>query len=176
MPHQVRGDEAELFRRYGDWLVRLTRLRLQFSEALAEDAAAFAWLQLCRVQPERTESLPGWLLIVALHEGYRLLRQAGREPLAEDVCRQGPGGRRRRRASPRRGARRGSRRRAVGGRAAGGAALPGRSALASPTGARAQGGGLPLPGDYGGPRRDLHERNRHVTEGRAELRQLGHAA
>jgi DNA-directed RNA polymerase specialized sigma24 family protein len=44
--------------------------------------------QLCRTQPERTENLPGWLRVVALHEGFRLLRQAGREPLAEDACRQ----------------------------------------------------------------------------------------
>src|SRR4051794_20196242 len=84
----LRGDEAELFRRHGDWLVRVTRLRLQCTPELAEDAAAHAWLQLCRTQPERTEKLPGWLRVVALYEGYRLLRKAGCEPLFEDVCRQ----------------------------------------------------------------------------------------
>ena len=55
--------------------------RLRCSEALAEDACAHAWLQLCRTQPERTENLPGWLRVVALYEGYRLLRQVRREPL-----------------------------------------------------------------------------------------------
>jgi RNA polymerase sigma factor (sigma-70 family) len=88
MTCQLRGDEAELFRRYGDWLVRVTRLRLQCAEALAEDACAHAWLQLCRTQPERTDSLPGWLRVVALHEGFRLLRKGARELPAEDVCRQ----------------------------------------------------------------------------------------
>jgi RNA polymerase sigma factor (sigma-70 family) len=83
----LRGDESELFRTHNDWLVRLTRRRLRCSWALAEDACAHAWLQLCRSQPER-ENVIGWLRVVALHEGLRLLRQAGREPLAEDVCRQ----------------------------------------------------------------------------------------
>jgi Sigma-70 region 2 len=86
--HALRGDEAELFRRHADWLVRVTRHRLRCSEALAEDACAHAWLQLCRTQPERTQNLPGWLRVVALHEGLRLLRLAGREPLADDVGRQ----------------------------------------------------------------------------------------
>src|SRR6266480_4521194 len=73
----LRGDEAELFRRHGDWLVRVTRLRLQCTQELAEDAAAHAWVQLCRTQPERTEKLPGWLRVVALYEGYNLLRKVG---------------------------------------------------------------------------------------------------
>jgi DNA-directed RNA polymerase specialized sigma24 family protein len=84
----LRGDESELFRRHHRWLMRVTRRRLRCSEALAEDACAHAWLQLCRTQPERTVNLPGWLRVVALHEGFRLLRQAGREPLAEAVCKQ----------------------------------------------------------------------------------------
>src|SRR4051794_7695522 len=84
----LRGDEAELFRRHGDWLVRVTRLRLQCTQELAEDAVAHAWVQLIRTQPERTDKLPGWLRVVALYEGYSLLRKQNREPLAEDVCRQ----------------------------------------------------------------------------------------
>jgi RNA polymerase sigma factor (sigma-70 family) len=86
--HPLRGDEAQLFRRHADWLVRLTRHRLRCSQALAEDACAHAWLQLCRTQPDRTKNLPGWLRVVALHEGLRLLRVAGREPLVEEVCNQ----------------------------------------------------------------------------------------
>src|SRR4051794_2902181 len=87
----LRGDEAELFRRHGDWLVRVTRLRLQCTQELAEDAAAHAWVPLCRTQPERTDKLPGWLRVVALYEGYQLLRKQTREPLVEDVCRQEAG-------------------------------------------------------------------------------------
>ena len=41
----LRGDEAELFRRYGGWLMRVTRCRLGCSVALAEDACAHASLQ-----------------------------------------------------------------------------------------------------------------------------------
>jgi RNA polymerase sigma factor (sigma-70 family) len=81
----LRGDEAELFHHHADWLVRVTRHRLRCSEALAEDACAHAWLQLCRSQPERTQNIAGWLRVVALHEGLRLLRLAGREPLVEEV-------------------------------------------------------------------------------------------
>jgi DNA-directed RNA polymerase specialized sigma24 family protein len=87
----LRGDESELFRRHHRWLMRVTRRRLRCSETLAEDACAHAWLQLCRTQPERTVNLPGWLRVVALHEGFRLLRQAGREPLAEALQTAGRG-------------------------------------------------------------------------------------
>ena len=80
-----------MFRRYHDWLVRVTRHRLRCSEPLAEDACAHAWLQLCRSQPDRTKNLPGWLRVVALHQGLRLLRLAAREPLAEDVWSHDPG-------------------------------------------------------------------------------------
>jgi hypothetical protein len=62
-------DEAEVFRRPADWLVRVTRHRLRRSGALAEDACAHAWLELCRSEPERTQNLLGWLRVVALHEG-----------------------------------------------------------------------------------------------------------
>lgn len=82
----LRGDEAELFRRYGGWLIRVTRYRLGCSDALAEDACAHAWLQLCRTQPKRTEALPSWLRVVAFNEGLRLLRKAPWcEPLDKPV-------------------------------------------------------------------------------------------
>ena len=59
----LRGDEAEPFRRYGGWLMRVTRCPLGCSVALAEDACAHASLQLCRTQPPRTDSLPSWLVV-----------------------------------------------------------------------------------------------------------------
>jgi hypothetical protein len=40
-------------------------------------------MAFCRGQLARFQS---WLGVVALHEGARLLRLAGREPLAEEVC------------------------------------------------------------------------------------------
>jgi hypothetical protein len=74
-PLRLRGDEDELFRRHNERLVRTIRRRLNCAEAVAEDASALAWLQLCRTQPERTERLFGWLGVVAFHEGLRLLRE-----------------------------------------------------------------------------------------------------
>jgi len=57
MTCQLRGDEAELFRRYGDWLLCVTRLRLQCPEALAEDGAPTPGSSSAAPSP----SLPGWL-------------------------------------------------------------------------------------------------------------------
>jgi RNA polymerase sigma factor (sigma-70 family) len=77
--------EAErLFRDHGDGLVRAIRRRLRCGDALAEDACAFAWLQLWRTRPASRERIFGWLYVVALHEGLRLLRACARELSAED--------------------------------------------------------------------------------------------
>jgi RNA polymerase sigma factor (sigma-70 family) len=76
-----RGDEPELFRRHHERLLRLVARDTCAPPALAEDACAFAWLQLLRHQPER-ERIVGWLRVVARHEALRLLRQQwGTRPL-----------------------------------------------------------------------------------------------
>jgi RNA polymerase sigma factor (sigma-70 family) len=76
--------EAErLFRDHGDGLVRAIRRRLRCGDALAEDACAFAWLQLWRTRPASRERIFGWLYVVALHEGLRLIRRGGIELLAD---------------------------------------------------------------------------------------------
>jgi RNA polymerase sigma factor (sigma-70 family) len=68
-----RGDEARLFREHSRQLLRRVTHDLGGSADLAEDACAFAWLQLLRRQPERT-AIGAWLRVVARHEGYRLWR------------------------------------------------------------------------------------------------------
>jgi RNA polymerase sigma factor (sigma-70 family) len=67
-----RGDEAELFERHGRRLVRIVQGASGAPRQVAEDACAFAWLQLLRRQPERG-SIVGWLVVVALNEARRLL-------------------------------------------------------------------------------------------------------
>ena len=47
-------------------------------EAVAEDCASIAFLQLCRTQPERCEQTPGWLRVVARHEAYAWHRHTKR--------------------------------------------------------------------------------------------------
>jgi RNA polymerase sigma factor (sigma-70 family) len=78
-----RGDEAALFLEHQRFLLRVTARRFGGSQELAEDACGFAWLQLLRYQPDR-EAVVGWLRVVARNEGYRLLRISRREPFLED--------------------------------------------------------------------------------------------
>jgi DNA-directed RNA polymerase specialized sigma24 family protein len=87
MTCQLRGDEAELFLRYGDWLLRVTRLRLQCSEAgrgrlrprlaAALPHAARAHREPARLAPDRRPARA----LQAAREGRA--RAAG-----GDVCRQ----------------------------------------------------------------------------------------
>ena len=71
-PH-LRGDETELYRRHHRTLLSLTRRKVTAPEELIEDACQFAWLTLCRHQPER-RNVVGWLVVVARHEAFRLAR------------------------------------------------------------------------------------------------------
>jgi RNA polymerase sigma factor (sigma-70 family) len=67
---RLRGDEAELFELHYRRLVRIVRRDAGVPEAVAEDCVCFAYLQLCRRQPERRDQTPGWLRTVARHEAY----------------------------------------------------------------------------------------------------------
>lgn len=80
-----RGDEAELYRRYAERLVRLTAHRVKAPHALIEDACALAWLQLLRTQPERGPAIFAWLRTVALHEAYALSRRQRRDAWLEEL-------------------------------------------------------------------------------------------
>jgi RNA polymerase sigma factor (sigma-70 family) len=80
----LRGDEAELFRLHYTTLVRRVQRRDGVPEAVAEDCASFAFLQLCRRQPTRCEHTPGWLRIVARHEAYAWHRHTHRFPSLDE--------------------------------------------------------------------------------------------
>ena len=81
------GDEAELFAVHHGHLVNRVTRHLRGHRDVAEEACAVAWLQLLRYQPERGPRLFGWLLTVARHEAYRLLRLEQREPSLEQLDR-----------------------------------------------------------------------------------------
>jgi DNA-directed RNA polymerase specialized sigma24 family protein len=91
-PRALRGDEADLFQRHHDSLLRSVRRAVNAADAIIEDACSFAWMQLLRCQPERTPTLFGWLRTVAVHEAYRLLRAEGREDQIEAVGSTSPSG------------------------------------------------------------------------------------
>jgi len=77
-PAPLRGDEAELFRLHYTILVRRVQRGDGVPEAVAEDCASFAFMQLCRTQPDRCEQTPGWLRTVARHEAYAWHRHTNR--------------------------------------------------------------------------------------------------
>jgi RNA polymerase sigma factor (sigma-70 family) len=72
-----RGDEGELFECHAERLVRIVQLTLHVPRHVAEDACAFAWMQLLRTQPER-DVIFAWLRVVATREALRLIRSQGR--------------------------------------------------------------------------------------------------
>ena len=73
------GDEAELYGSLHPALERAARARVRGRAACVEDACAFAWEQLLRHQPERSERLFAWLVTVAVREGWRLVRVERRQ-------------------------------------------------------------------------------------------------
>jgi len=73
------GDEAKLFAAHHGELVNQLARRLGGDRDTAEEACALAWLQLLRVQPERSESIGGWLYVTAKHEAWRLYRLRSRD-------------------------------------------------------------------------------------------------
>jgi RNA polymerase sigma factor (sigma-70 family) len=79
-----RGSEDALFRLHHQRLVAVVQGRLGVSRELAEDAVAFAWVQLIRTRPEH-DSIGGWLYTVAKHEAFALIRAANREQPAEEI-------------------------------------------------------------------------------------------
>jgi RNA polymerase sigma factor (sigma-70 family) len=84
----LQGDEEALFRAHHERLLRLVRRDTGASPALVEDACCFAWLQLLRYQPDRDHTV-GWLRVVARHEALRLLAKGPRlESLDEPVGRE----------------------------------------------------------------------------------------
>jgi RNA polymerase sigma factor (sigma-70 family) len=72
------GDEAELFERYAERLIRVMHKAVDAPHHVIEEACSIAWLQLIRTQPERGAVL-AWLRVVATHEVLRLLGRDRRE-------------------------------------------------------------------------------------------------
>jgi RNA polymerase sigma factor (sigma-70 family) len=81
------GDEADLFLAHHEALVRYVARVVPDHALEAEEACAFAWSELVRLQPRR-DRVVAWLAFVARREAIRLVRRARREP-----CSAEPGGR-----------------------------------------------------------------------------------
>ena len=86
-PHRLalRGDESELYRTHSRALLGRTRRAVKAPKPLIEDACQLAWLQLIRYQPEPRENVLAWLTVVARREAYRLLLDYRRATPASDV-------------------------------------------------------------------------------------------
>jgi RNA polymerase sigma factor (sigma-70 family) len=78
------GDEAQLFRLHYARLVRRVQRGDGVPEAVAEDCASFAFLQLCRTQPRRSGQTPAWLRTVARYEAYAWHRHRRRFPSLDE--------------------------------------------------------------------------------------------
>jgi RNA polymerase sigma factor (sigma-70 family) len=79
-----RGSEDALFRQHHHRLVVGIERSLGISAEMAEDAVAYAWMQLVRKHPEHDNPV-GWLYTVAKHEAFALIRTAARYQPAEQV-------------------------------------------------------------------------------------------
>src|SRR5437763_11460610 len=76
---QLRGDEAELYQRHHQQLVRAISAAVNASAELIEDACQTAWTTLLRRQPNRP-AVWSWRYIVALHEADQRLRHMEQRP------------------------------------------------------------------------------------------------
>ena len=74
----AKGDEADLFERYADRLLRATARTVSAPAHVIDEACSFAWMQLVRTQPRR-ETVFAWLRVVAAREAVRVLRRDQRE-------------------------------------------------------------------------------------------------
>jgi RNA polymerase sigma factor (sigma-70 family) len=83
-PAKLRGDEAELYRRYHAKLVGAVARLVNAPAELIEDACQEAWTILVRHQPER-RAIFAWLRVVAVHEAYRLCRAEQRAGYLEEI-------------------------------------------------------------------------------------------
>lgn len=75
----LRGDESNLYGQHAEALRRVVARRVHVSHDLVEEACQQAWLKLLRRQPDRGPTLFGWLVTVAVREGYRLSARSARD-------------------------------------------------------------------------------------------------
>src|SRR4051794_34081673 len=72
-PIRFQGDEADLYLEFNSELVKtLSRCVFGARPEDIEDAAAFAWVQFFRYQPDRDQPWQGWLFRTAQHEAWKL--------------------------------------------------------------------------------------------------------
>ena len=84
------GDEAELFGRHNEHLVRSVRHAVVASDALIEDACSFAWMQLMRCQPRRDSAHASRIATIRSHANAVSRRE--RRALSLDEPVDGDGG------------------------------------------------------------------------------------
>ena len=77
-PIPLRGDEESLFAEHHATLRTRVRRFVNTSQANADEACSFAWMQLLRRQPRR-ETVLSWLTTVAIREAVRLDRRDRRD-------------------------------------------------------------------------------------------------
>jgi hypothetical protein len=83
---RFRGDELDLYGDFNHLLVRELMRDVRFTQKIAEDAAADAWISLFREQPDRADGhWRVWLVRVAEREATRLADQALNEPPSLDA-------------------------------------------------------------------------------------------
>ena len=80
----LRGDEAELFHRHHRDVLRNVSRAVNAPPALIDDACQNAWLILLRRQPDR-DTVRGWLITVAIREAYRLSSRERRTASLDEV-------------------------------------------------------------------------------------------
>src|SRR3954453_7886806 len=80
-PIRFLGDEPELYLEFNHQLVEHLTAAVRASPEDIEDAAAFAWLQFFRYQPDRDQSWQGWLYRTAQREAWKLNAGHRREGL-----------------------------------------------------------------------------------------------
>ena len=75
-PRGLQGDEAELFRKFNDELMRLIRGSVhEVGHEVVEDACAFAWSRFLVCQPDRDRNWRGWLFRTAQRRAWELARE-----------------------------------------------------------------------------------------------------
>lgn len=80
----LRGDEAELFSRHAERLVRRVAVQVRAPHQTIEDACSFAWMQLLCHQPDERDQVLAWLTRTAVRQVWRLTKGEARVDLAEE--------------------------------------------------------------------------------------------
>ena len=85
-------DVADLYAAHAVSVRRLVRLNVHACDAVIDDACQVAWTRLVyhRARVHR-EAATRWLVRVAVHEAFKLLRRSARDLSLEELCEDGDG-------------------------------------------------------------------------------------